>query len=179
MLPLELGLGGRMDATAGQKALEDERTTFDRQGHKEHGFASSTVPTLEERVVSENKSTAELKDASSDNGGKTSTGQLYGSPADANQNDTGPSGRAGRALSPEEQKAPLARSALRNDLTSGFDPGSAWSLPTPTPEVDPDMFEDPLCDAFWKDIWLAAAVHNVKLRFCLEFSPVTDPQHTD
>jgi hypothetical protein len=36
-----------------------------------------------------------------------------------------------------------------------------WAVPTCRPQIDPDMFEDPVTDAFWKDAWVASAVHNV------------------
>ena len=38
----------------------------------------------------------------------------------------------------------------------------AWTLPTPRPRVDPDGFEDPISDTFWKNVWLASATHNVR-----------------
>ncbi|EMD31689.1 hypothetical protein CERSUDRAFT_59668, partial [Gelatoporia subvermispora B] len=50
-----------------------------------------------------------------------------------------------------------------------------WTLPTPTPKVDPDGFEDPICDRFWKDVWLACAVHNIyrKVFHAIPDDPVT------
>lgn len=53
-----------------------------------------------------------------------------------------------------------ARSTLRKHVASK--PGSkTWILPTPKPNVDPDGFEDPISDTFWKNVWVAVAVHNV------------------
>lgn len=39
--------------------------------------------------------------------------------------------------------------------------GGNWSLPTPTPKINPQGFEDPISDSFWKKVWLACAAHNV------------------
>lgn len=36
-------------------------------------------------------------------------------------------------------------------------------MPTPTPIVDPESFIDPLSDEFWKDQWVAVAVHNTEI----------------
>lgn len=38
-----------------------------------------------------------------------------------------------------------------------------WAPPASTPEIDADMFEDPLDDRFFKDMWLASAVHNTQI----------------
>jgi phospholipase D1/2 len=167
MLAHEVGLStGRMDATAGDKALKDERTTYTREGEKEPGFASAVVPTLEERVVAEKTEDATLRQASDrESEGRTATGELYGAPADAKPGDTEPPHGAGKTLSPEEEKAPAARSLIRENLTAAHDTSGAWTLPTPAPHIDPNGFDDPLSDAFWKDTWLAAAVHNVRFTY--------------
>lgn len=39
--------------------------------------------------------------------------------------------------------------------------GKTWTVPTTKPKVEPQDFEDPMSDAFWKNIWVASAVHNV------------------
>ena len=48
-------------------------------------------------------------------------------------------------------------------LLSKFNP-KVWTLPTPTPKVDPHGFEDPISDEFWKKVWMGCAVHNVGSR---------------
>jgi phospholipase D1/2 len=37
------------------------------------------------------------------------------------------------------------------------------AVPTQKPKFDADSFEDPLCDEFWEDVWIASAVHNVSV----------------
>jgi phospholipase D1/2 len=166
MLFHEIGLSsGKMDATAGDAALQDERTTFTRDGEKQSGFASAVVPTLEERVVGDMADAGKLQQSSHGSGeGRTEAGQLYGAPADARADDAQAPRGAGSALSPEEEKAPATRSLIRDNLTAGSDGTNPWTPLTPTPEVDPNAFEDPLSDAFWKDTWLAVAVHNVGIQ---------------
>jgi phospholipase D1/2 len=36
-------------------------------------------------------------------------------------------------------------------------------MPTPTPIIEADKFADPLVDSFWKDQWIATAVHNTEI----------------
>ncbi|CAO1628953.1 unnamed protein product [Parajaminaea phylloscopi] len=38
-----------------------------------------------------------------------------------------------------------------------------WAPPLSVPEIDPHAFTDPVCDSFYKDMWLAVAVHNTQI----------------
>ncbi|KAF8500767.1 phospholipase D [Russula emetica] len=62
----------------------------------------------------------------------------------------------------DEQKAQRARNLLRKypNVKLGQ---SARTVPTQKPKFDADSFEDPLCDEFWEDIWVASAVHNTEI----------------
>jgi len=51
-----------------------------------------------------------------------------------------------------------ARSSSRRGLHKSR--SKIWAVSTQRPRVDPDIFEDPLADAFWKDAWMASAEHN-------------------
>jgi phospholipase D1/2 len=98
--------------------------------------------------------------------------EKFGAPANAHQGDDKPptKGRGGKGEDDEEPTDPKrrheqemavkARKTLRKHLNSktGMSP---WSMPTPTPKVNPNRFHDPLDDKFWKDMWVAVAVHNV------------------
>lgn len=167
------------DASAGDKALNEERTTFTRDGKQVPGFADAMVPTLEEKTVQERlpeKSDANgsaIKEEDSDNAkattaddaARTEDGELFGAPADASldpkSDDQPPHDRSGvNDADEQEQAAPGARNMIRKNL-AGKSPGGPWTLPTPTPTVDADGFEDPISDAFWKKVWVACAVHNV------------------
>ncbi|KAI0826732.1 phospholipase D [Trametes gibbosa] len=197
-----------VDATAGNHFLREEREMDTRDGKKVSGFASSVVPTLEEKVIAEQRplrerSTAsaihrELEvqngldevherahngDASKENGdatvsnGKThtpeppqarlETGELYGAPANASSDpthdDRPPHANGSKTDADEEEsKAPGARATLRKHLAAKLG-NKTWQLPTPAPVVDPYGFEDPICDEFWKAVWIASAVHNTEI----------------
>lgn len=154
-----------MDATAGDQALKDERTTFTKDGKKADGFASASVPTLEEKTIARLAATSppireEMLKPHSDDEAKTVDGQRFGAPADADETDSHPPAGAGQVLSPDEEAAPAARSVLRKHLASKLG-HNTWTVPTPRPHVDPNGFEDPIADSFWKEVWIAGAVHNV------------------
>ncbi|CAO1625909.1 unnamed protein product [Sympodiomycopsis kandeliae] len=38
-----------------------------------------------------------------------------------------------------------------------------WAPPISVPKIDPESFKDPLSDAFYKDMWLASAIHNTQI----------------
>jgi phospholipase D1/2 len=153
------------------------------------GFASSVVPTLEEKTVAEDrpqngqidvpakdkvqhqtveeKHNVAKKSTHHANGtangippeARAEDGTLFGAPANAAtspQTDDRPPRPSGEA-SDAEQAAPGARATIRKHLSN-----KTWTLPTPKPRVDPDGFEDPISDAFWKDVWVASAAHNVR-----------------
>ena len=63
----------------------------------------------------------------------------------------------------EEKKSQGAHATIRKHRSH-----KAWTLPTPRPLVDPDGFEDPISDHFWKSVWLASATHNVRSP-CFQF----------
>jgi phospholipase D1/2 len=160
-------------------SLQEERTTYSREGKKEPGFASAMVPTLEEKVVQEDlppASQAEsppLKDKLEHqlDGGPdpsekhTASGEAYGAPAlaskDPQTDDEPPHAGSGVNDADEQEKtAPVTRSLLRKHLVSNVS-NKTWAVPVPAPRVDPEGFEDPISDAFWKNVWIACAVHNV------------------
>ncbi len=60
------------------------------------------------------------------------------------------------------QKAQRARHLMRKypNVKLGQ---SLRTVPTQKPKFDADSFEDPLCDEFWEDIWVASAMHNVSV----------------
>ena len=52
----KMGLkGGKRHEIRDNKALDEERKTYTREGKKVDGFASSQVPTLEEKTVAEHR----------------------------------------------------------------------------------------------------------------------------
>lgn len=60
----------------------------------------------------------------------------------------------------DENKAQRARNLQRKYPNVNLGQPSR-TIPTQKPKFDANSFEDPLCDKFWDDIWVASAVHNV------------------
>jgi phospholipase D1/2 len=161
-------------------AADEERQMYSRDGKKEPGFADAAVPTLEEKTVmehrpqeTEHKHDKPIMDALEVPGAKnaepreatTANGEKFGAPADASTSaftdDQPPHARSGdKDFSAEEQGAVHARSLLRKHLSVSVG-AKPWTVPTPAPNIDPHGFKDPVCDEFFKDVWVAAAVHNV------------------
>jgi phospholipase D1/2 len=178
--PREVGVKNeKFDATAGDESLTEERT-FSGDGSKHFGFASSMVPTLEEKIIAEGSegfpsgSTTEKPVDDEQESQRTPekepnqarSGDLYGAPADASQDvttdDQPPHAVSGVDDADEKQeKAAGARAHIRKHLDASFG-SKPWTLPTPTPHVDPHGFSDPISDAFWRNTWVACAVHNVR-----------------
>ncbi|KAG0704279.1 phospholipase D [Suillus ampliporus] len=158
-----------------------ERMTCNREGTKEPGFSSAMVPTLEETVVQEGLPPAsqaespplkdKLEHQLGENSGpaekRTGDGEAYGAPALALRNpqtdDEPPHAESGINDADElEKTAPETRTLLRKHLASKVG-NKTWAVPTPAPHVDPEGFEDPISDAFWKNVWSACAVHNTEI----------------
>ncbi|PIL22873.1 hypothetical protein GSI_15569 [Ganoderma sinense ZZ0214-1] len=96
----------------------------------------------------------------------TETGELYGAPANAaidpQHDNLPPRARSGKNDGDSEEEKASARATIRKHLSSKLG-NKQWQLLTPTPHVDPHGFEDPICDAFWKGVWVACAVHNTEI----------------
>ncbi|KAF8610545.1 phospholipase D [Ceratobasidium sp. AG-I] len=180
-------LGHKLGATSttqggNDATVDEERKMFSRSGKKEAGFADSVVPTLEEKTVMEHrprkpddKNEKPLEDALKVPGGQgvdpkeatTPDGEKFGAPADASTSaftdNQPPHARSGdKDVSPEEQGAVHARTLLRKHLSVSVG-AKPWTIPTPAPEIDPHGFKDPACDEFFKEVWVAAAVHNTEI----------------
>ncbi|QRW27360.1 phospholipase [Rhizoctonia solani] len=180
-------IGQKLGATstaegADNNALLEERQMYSRDGKKEPGFADAAVPTLEEKTVMEhrpkqtdNKREQPLKDAlkspaaraTEPNEATTPDGEKFGAPADASStaysDDQPPHARSGdKDFTSDEKEAVHARSLLRKHLSVSVGT-KPWTVPTPAPEIDPHGFQDPVCDEFFKDVWVAAAVHNTEI----------------
>ncbi|WVQ80598.1 hypothetical protein IAT38_002703 [Cryptococcus sp. DSM 104549] len=210
-------------------ALEDggdpsEREDFNPEGSKAKGFASSMVPTLEEKTIFERRPdevhakgqplfnlqdqeesetgssdaigqgpNGEGKDAPKEAqvpgeakknnlltdddpkasksgvprlGGTPNDKELFGAPANAPaDNDDVPTHGTERSADRDDSEAAAAlkaRKTLRKHLSAKVQV-SPWSMPTPTPKINPNRFHDPLDERFWKDMWVATAVHNTEI----------------
>ena len=180
----------------GDEVIDAERRTSMHEGKGVIGFASSIVPTSEEKTVMERRQpkdqidvpleehkprtliTGEKPDMGKNpiphangtaNGIPPEDGTLLGAPANAvtsSQTDDRPP-HASNEVNEEARAVPGARAKHKT-----------WRLATPKPRIDPDGFEDPISDAFWKGIWIAGAVHNVRNSpfWCLTSHRACPPQ---
>lgn len=166
------------------EALREERTTFTPEGEQVPGFASAVVPTLEEQTINEGRPPSAQAESSPlgenlvkrdqpEMGGDDppeahiSDDQAYAAPTNASKSaltdDAVPHMHSGtKGASEEEQHAPRGRSNSQKHL-AGTLGNKTWTLPTPAPHIAPDYFEDPICDKFWKNVWVACAVHNTEI----------------
>ncbi|WRT67553.1 uncharacterized protein IL334_004525 [Kwoniella shivajii] len=211
--PIAAAVGGQ---TIAHHIVEDgdpsERQDFDpSQGEQTAGFASSIVPTLEEKTIFERRPSGThangkplfdvLEESEGGEGGegqdveeeakvperakkdnliaedspsakkagapriqsKPGEEEFYGAPANAHMSDSKlPTRDTGRSGDKEEPLAIKARKTLRKHLHAKVQV-SPWNMPTPTPKINPDRFHDPLDERFWKDMWVAVAVHNTEI----------------
>ncbi|KAF8635992.1 hypothetical protein AX15_000154 [Amanita polypyramis BW_CC] len=169
------------DAHTGEKMSDEERRDFNERGEEVNGFASSAVPTLEERIVAGEERDRERNLTCGD--GKAPAEGQHRSLADDSHMSTisleephtvrtnsAESEQVGertsnRFLDPAVgglgESVSRAHSVIWQDLRKT---GSrVWTVPTQRPVVDLSNFEDPIADAFWKDIWTASAVHNTEI----------------
>ena len=151
--------------------------TYSREGKKEPSFASAIVPTVEETVVQERllpASQAEsrpLKDKLEHRLGgyvdpvekHTADGEAYGlalASRNPQTDDKSSHTDSGVHDVDEHEKTATATRSLLRKLASNV--GSrTWAVPASGPHVDPEGFEDPISDAFWKNVWIACAENNV------------------
>jgi phospholipase D1/2 len=174
-----------------EKTIANELEDFNGEGQFEAGLATSIPTLEEKTIAEQrppkqqrgeghdnaivwNQTTDErhLEESNSvhyQNGPKSSNlipddGLLSGAPANAKfpSIDEEAFSRSSKSDVSDEEQAPLgARATLRDNR--GGKPGrkNVWTVPTTKPQVGPQDFEDPISDAFWKNIWVASAVHNV------------------
>lgn len=178
--------GKQSDSTATNEQLKEERQTFTRSGEKVPGMASAQTATLEEKTVAEHRPPEKQANDKPildelDEQGKAPSGdpaepsqarvhdgsrELFGAPTGASRDmatdDQFPHEQSGIDDSTDAERAAVsARSTLRKHLSPQIG-AHPWTLPVPGPEVDAHGFDDPVSDKFWKNIWVASAVHNVR-----------------
>jgi phospholipase D1/2 len=157
---------------AESRTLWKERQTYNQAGEKEQGFASSVVPTVEEKVIAEQTANGNPGLGSSppqsegeERQAMTLDGkELYGAPTHATKrDDVQPHARFDRQEGDENEKGAVrARSTVHKHLSAKVN-NKQWAVPTPAPFIDPHGFDDPVCDEFFEHVWLAAAVRNTEI----------------
>ncbi|KAI6132273.1 phospholipase D [Pisolithus croceorrhizus] len=166
------------------RGTAEEQTIFTHERKKVPGFTSTAVPALEQQTTTKGSPPVVQVESSplrenlvkSDRHGighdepseaRITDDQAYAAPANASRNAL--TDDAVRCVQSEAEdvceellNAPHGRSTLLGHLAGELGK-KTWSLPTPAPRIDPDDFEDPICDTFWKNVWVACAVHNTDI----------------
>jgi len=154
-------------------AQEPQEHGGSAESKNQHVKANGGVQNLEAKrdqsevkIPRSSKSSRDPSTSSSNPQARVEDGDLYGAPADASRDpktdDQPPHAVSGKNDATEtEEKAVDARAEIRKHISTTKFNSKVWTLPTPTPKVDPHGFEDPISDKFWKKVWMACAVHNV------------------
>lgn len=188
LIATDAGMEEAISKTAEETLSKMGFSQHSNAGQLETGFASSVVSTLEEKTLAEQQQESEgndnaivrnqtidegyLEESNSvhyQNGGSTSSnllphdGLLSGAPANAKSLsiDKEALSRSSKSDVSDEEQAPLGARATMRDNRGKSRRKNAWTVPTTKPQVGPQDFEDPISDAFWKNIWVASAAHNV------------------
>jgi phospholipase D1/2 len=175
-----------LHTTFSDKPVDDERHVRTRNRKEQHS-TTTAVPTVDEENVTEHRTpeTPVGDNLISDklhNQNRHEEGNDYFTPSSSN-NASGPSDNPhGYTPNGDVHNSPVDSSRAEDEIgiddadqeeqtgagahvrthLAGKSGSKTWTLPNPTPKVDPNGFEDPVSDAFWKDVWLACAVHNVR-----------------
>ncbi|KAG2155884.1 phospholipase D [Suillus bovinus] len=164
-----------------EPTIPEERMTYSREGQKEPGLTSLIVPTVKEAEVQEHLPPASqteispLKDKLKHRLGenfdpvekRTADGEANGAPALASKNpqtsDEPPHLESGAHDPDELEKTALETKAMPRKRLASKVSNITWAVQTPAPHVDPEGFEDPISDAFWKNVWKTCAAHNTEI----------------
>ena len=162
--------------SVGDRTLGED--DFHEKRQKITSIASSVVRTLEEKAIIEKrppkdqtdeatlKDQAIMEESESVSVKSGHTGLVNDRPHEPNALDSGALAKhKSPSLSSDDSEdsgdaTASAKETLRTNLGSRSD-RKRLTVPTMKPKVGPQDFEDPISDAFWKDIWVASAVHNV------------------
>lgn len=148
---------GQKNADGHSRSRSSSSSSSRQHNGDVNGSAKATDGSASAQSNGDARPSAQHRRTSSDL--RTADGELFGTPAHGDTRHDAKVPGPGDADS-EEERAVVARVMLRRSLNSK-PTGKTWTLPTPTPHVDPHGFEDPISDQFWNDMWLAGAVHNV------------------
>lgn len=170
--------------------LNEEPDNYNNEPLEETALACSDAPSLEDGIVEDQlpskngkkkddidsieNARLELQNAPNGRVGEpggdlsgfhTGDDAVNGAPAPGQSAgpDDEPRLRVPKNNNEEGPTASEAKTNLRDTLTSKPNKRGAWTVPTCKPEVGQQDFEDPISDAFWKDKWVASAVHNVRV----------------
>lgn len=148
------------EPAVGDAILQAERKDFTIEGKERIGFASSEVPTIEEKMMANGRSGFPQADSiisahnHNDNSRKYDgtdaltyvANSIADDPADDYQQSNVDERDSSRSLVQKHQTVKLK---------------TMWTVPIHRPRVDPYEFEDPISEVFWTNVWVASAAYNV------------------
>lgn len=146
------------EPAVGDAILQAERKDFTMEGKERIGFASSEVPTIEEKMMANGRSGFPQADSiisahnHTDNLGKYDNTDALRYVADSTADD---------AADDYQQSSVDERDSSRSQKHQTVKLKTMWTVPIHRPRVDPYEFEDPISEVFWMNVWVASAAYNV------------------
>jgi len=143
------------------QALKEEGT-IEKRHPKNQTDDNKDKVALGDQIIVEEPESGSLQIGRTEpvNGPLTEDNVLLGVPA----NHTSPDGNEHRARSLRSDADSTASTRATTRANFGSKPSKQpWTVPTMKPKVELQDFEDPISDAFWKNIWVASAVHNTEI----------------
>lgn len=155
----------------GDAILRAERKDFTAEGNERTGFASSEVPTIEERTIVDGRPPSSQADSANPEPNCTNpildSSEKYNG-VDPPKKDVCNSTKSNATDDPlghqpdgEDRNGASSTSIMWKHQASK--PRTKWTVPIRRPHVDPDGFEDPISDAFWKNVWVASTAYNTEI----------------
>lgn len=145
--------------------LQAERKDFTMEGKEKIGFASSEVPTIEEKTMADGHprfpransiiSAHNHTDATPENFGKFDNTDVSRYILDTTIDDAADDYQQSNVDERDSSTSPIQKYQT-------IKPKIKWTVPIHRPRVDPAEFEDPISDVFWTDVWVASAAYNVR-----------------
>ena len=142
------------------RTLNEEHKDFNKRHPKNQTDDNKNEVTSGDQIFVEESESGSLQRTEPVNVPRTEDHVLLGVPA----NHKSPDGNEDRARSLRSDVDGTASTRATTRANFGSKPGrQPWTVPTMKPKVELQDFEDPISDHFWKNIWVASAVHNVSV----------------
>ena len=156
------GLKQKSDESVVEDAiLQAERKDFTMEGKERTGFASSEVPTIEEKTMANGRSGFPQADSIisahklTDNLRRCDNTDALRYVAESIADDTANDYQQSNIDERDSSRSPVQKHETVKLKTM-------WTVPIHRPRVDPYEFEDPISEVFWTDVWVASAAYNVR-----------------
>jgi len=149
------------ESTVEDAMLQAERKDFTMEGKERTGFASSEVPTIEEKTMVNGRSDLPQADSiisahnHTDNSRKYDNTNALRHVVDSTTDDAADDYQQSNVDERGSSRSPVQKHQAVKLKTM-------WTVPIHRPRVDPYEFEDPISEVFWTNVWVASAAYNVR-----------------